>query len=324
LSACIDALERSDLPRDEWELIVVDDASTDETGRLAASSDKSLRTGDTPRGPAFARNAGARLAIGDILVFIDADVAVRPDSLRLLSQHLKTDPALVAVFGAYDDSPHSGSVVSCYRNLLHHYAHRERAGEVSTFWAGCGAVRANAFRVAGGFDEVRYGRPQIEDIELGYRLSHSGRILLDPAIQGKHYKAWQFLPMMRTDFTDRAVPWVRLLLERRGGPDSSSPSLGLRSMFATGAIGAAIAFLMIAFAGVGSRAYLLALAALVTALLVNSDLYRWFHQRGGMRLALLAIPLHFAYLLVSAVAVPVGAVLHFFHDETTSPLQRNA
>jgi Glycosyltransferases involved in cell wall biogenesis len=150
LGACIAAIQATDLPRNEWELIVVDDASTDETPRIAASADKVERTGDNPRGPAFARNLGAGLAIGDVLVFIDGDVAIHRESLRQLRDRLRDDAGLVAVFGSYDDTPAAMTVVSRYRNLLHHYAHWQNAGEVPTFWAGCGAVRAAAFREAGG------------------------------------------------------------------------------------------------------------------------------------------------------------------------------
>lgn len=324
LPACLDALSSSDLPRSEWELIVVDDASTDATPGIAASADKCARTGDNPRGPAYARNAGARLAAGEILVFVDADVAVHPDSLRLLDARLKADPGLVAVFGAYDETPDASSIVSRYRNLLHHYAHRQNAGEVPTFWAGCGAVRTRAFRDVGGFDEALYESPQIEDIELGYRLSRNGRILLDPTIQATHYKKWFFWPMMRTDFRDRAVPWVQLLLEQRREQRESAPSLGLKALIATAVAGSAVISSLIGLAGVGRPAYVLSLILLVVSLILNRDLYRWYYERGGMRLMLIAIPLHFMYLLLSAAAVPVGAALYLVSGERATPLRRNA
>jgi glycosyltransferase involved in cell wall biosynthesis len=324
LSTSLSAVNASDLPRSEWELIVVDDASTDETPGITASADKVMRTGDSPRGPAFARNAGARLASGDVLVFIDADVAVHRDSLRLLITRLRDDAGLVAVFGAYDETPDAKTLVSRYRNLLHHYAHRQNAGEVPTFWAGCGAVRAKAFRDAGGFDEILYKKPQIEDIELGYRLSRNGRILLDPTIQATHYKKWRLWPMLRTDFRDRAVPWVRLLFKQRREQSEGAPSLGLRAMIATAVAGSAAAFGLIGLAGFGRPAYLLSLALFVVSLFLNRDLYLWFYERGGFRLALPAIPLHFAYLLISAIAVPVGAALYFLSGDRATPLRHGA
>jgi glycosyltransferase involved in cell wall biosynthesis len=311
LSESITALEASDLPRKEWELIVVDDASTDETSRIATAADKTTRTGDTARGPAFARNAGAKVAIGEVLVFVDADVAVHTDTLRLLRKRLDDDRGLVAVFGAYDETPVATSLVSRYRNLLHHYAHRQNAGEVPTFWAGCGAVRGDAFRGAGGFDQELYKRPQIEDVELGYRLSRRGRILLDPTIQATHYKTWHFFPMMRTDFRDRAIPWVQLLLAQRHERKEGAPSLGPRAMIATAVAGLAIGSLALAVVWLGEPAYLLALGLFLLSVFLNRDFYVWLYHRGGSPLAFTAMPLHFVYLLLSAVAVPVGAALYF-------------
>jgi len=137
------------------------------------------------------------------------------------------DSGLVGVFGSYDDAPEARGLLSEYRNLLHRYVHLRGAGEAETFWAGCGAIRRDAFEAVGGFDTARFPRPQIEDIELGYRLrERGGRIRLDPSIQGTHLKRWSLWPMFRTDFRDRGVPWMRLLMERRGrtAPGASASS----------------------------------------------------------------------------------------------------
>ncbi len=92
--------------------------------------------------------------------------------------------------------------------------------EAATFWSGCGAIRRTVFQAAGGFDAVRYPRPCIEDIELGYRLRAAGhRILLNKHIQVKHLKRWTLRGMVKTDVFDRGVPWTQLILERRRLPN---------------------------------------------------------------------------------------------------------
>ncbi len=323
LGFCLDALAGNDLERDRWELIVVDDASTDSTPETINGADVVLSTGAVARGPAFARNRGADAARGDILVFIDSDVAVHSTVLRLFADRFDSDVGLVAVFGSYDDSPFEQSVVSRYRNLLHHHAHHQNAGEVPTFWAGCGAVRAGAFHDVGGFDEVRYRMPQIEDIELGYRLRGMGRILLDPAIQSKHYKKWLLWPMIKTDFRDRAVPWVRLLLETRQTEHSSAPSLGPGAIIGTAVAGIAAAGIVLGAIGMGRPAYVVGITMLLLSIYLNRRLYMWYRSIGGARLALPAIPLHFVYLVLSAVAVPVGAA-RFFFDQRRRPADSDA
>ena len=90
-------------------------------------------------------------------------------------------------------------MVSQYRNLLHHFVHQEGNPEASTFWAGCGAVRRAAFDAVAGYDEARFRRPSIEDIELGYRLRRAGyRIRLDRDLQCTHLKRWR-LPVVYLD-----------------------------------------------------------------------------------------------------------------------------
>src|SRR5687767_11523587 len=68
----------------ETELIVVDDGSTDQSVALAQAVGARVVRLAAPggHGPAVARNQGARLASGDFVFFVDADVALWPDALR--------------------------------------------------------------------------------------------------------------------------------------------------------------------------------------------------------------------------------------------------
>jgi len=84
-------------------------------------------------GPAAARNLGSRRAGGDVLVFIDADVEVHDDAFSRIRAAFDDDAGLDAVFGSYDDDPAAGSVVSDFRNLLHHHVHHQNAGAATTF-----------------------------------------------------------------------------------------------------------------------------------------------------------------------------------------------
>ena len=310
IRACLQALVGSDVDRRSWELIVVDDASTDSSEAVARElADTVISTGGKARGPAYARNRGAEAATGDILVFVDSDVVVHSDAVRRLRDRL-ADPSLAAVFGSYDDNPSDRSRISQYRNLLHHYVHHETAGKVPTFWAGCGAVRRSAFTAVNGFDEARYPRPQIEDIELGYRLSQAADILLDPEIQGTHFKRWTLGSMVRTDLLDRAIPWTRLLLGRGPASRTSTPSLGLRAVLGTAATGLAVASLAVAIV---TRSFLPAAFALVffaISIFLNAGFFIFLHRRGGLSLALAAVPLHFFYQMLSAIAVPIAFILH--------------
>ena len=204
-------------PRDEA-LVVFDGVPPPPPDWLLHSGARLLSTGRRS-GPAAARNLAAAQARGDILLFVDADVELHPDAVERIRVRFAADPELAAVFGSYDDRPAAYGVVSRFRNLLHHHTHHSHPGPATTFWAGCGAVRRDAFLALGGFDAAAYERPCIEDIEFGLRLSDAGgRILLDPAIQGTHHKRWTLASMVSTDIQQRAMPWSQLLLQRRQLP----------------------------------------------------------------------------------------------------------
>lgn len=248
-----------------------------------------------------ARNRGALRATGDVVVFVDADVEVHPEALGRIRRALAAAPELRAVFGSYDDSPAHRSVVSAFRNLLHHHVHHRSAGPAETFWTGLGAVRRDVFLAVGGFDEARYPHPSIEDIELGDRLRAAGHaVALDPAIQGTHLKVWTLRTMVHTDFTRRAVPWVSLQVRQRRL--SGTLNCGWRHRLSAAAtvlavVAAALALLPLVAAGV---------AALVG---LNAGFYALLLRRLGPAHAAAGVALHGLHHLVAVAAVPVGVVL---------------
>jgi hypothetical protein len=214
LPDCLAALRRSSF--DDWELWVVDDGSADASPAIAADAGAAVLATGGGRGPGAARNLAARRARGEYLFFLDADCELHAGTLAAAHARLLSSPGIEALFGSYDDAPAAPGFVSQYKNLLHHFVHQQGREAAATFWAGCGAVRRVTFLAAGGFDEVRWPRPAIEDIELGYRLRDRGaRILLAREVQVKHLKRWTFAALLRSDLCDRALPWARLLLERR-------------------------------------------------------------------------------------------------------------
>jgi len=253
-------------------------------------------------GPAAARNRGAGASDADVLVFVDSDVEVHADALARIERRLAAEPELAAIFGAYDDDPADPGLASRFRNLLHHHVHSGAAGEAETFWAGLGAIRREAFETAGGFDADRFPEPSVEDIELGMRLRRRGRrIVLDPAIRGRHLKAWTPLSMVRTDLWRRGVPWTRLLL--REGRGSTALNLGWRRRASAVSSVALVGGLL-------ARRPRLAAAALAANLVLDRDLYALLARRGGPRLLLAGVGLQQLHQLAAAASVPVALVLH--------------
>jgi GT2 family glycosyltransferase len=254
-------------------------------------------------GPAAARNLGANQARHPILLFVDADVELHHDVRARVCEHFSSDPSLTGLFGSYDDTPAAPGLVSHFRNLLHHYTHNNHPGPACTFWAGCGAVRRDRFLALGGFDAETYRQPCIEDIELGLRLHDAGeRILLDPAIQGKHHKCWTFGLMVRTDISQRAIPWSRLLLSRRRLPatlnlsSSARISAGL-SLLLPGALAVAASS-----SALQPWAQLMFAGCLGLFMQINRSFLGLLWRQGGLRLAATGTSLLILYLIYSSLS----------------------
>lgn len=226
----LSAVLASDLSRDDRELIVVDDASTDESAAVAGRyADTVVKLVGRPRGPAYARNRGLELARGAIVVSVDADVCVHSDALRRLAARLTADPTLGAVVGTYDPGARRRGLISSFRNLRQCFLQRRAAGDVDHYWPACGAIRRDVVDQVGPFDEWHYWRPQAEGAELGQRIRRRGfRIALDPSIQATHLKEWTLMSSIVTDLVNHGVPWMRLLIQGGTVVRTRAPSLSLR------------------------------------------------------------------------------------------------
>lgn len=268
-----------------------------------APPDEVIVIDESPRpGPAAARNLGADRADADVLVFVDSDVLPHRDAFRRIRAAFTAEPKLIAVFGSYDDSPPAPGAVSGFRNLLHHFVHQQSGGEATTFWAGLGAIRRDAFVRAGGFDAERYPEASIEDIELGMRLAGSGaRLRLDPGLQGTHLKRWTLAGMVRTDLHGRGVPWVALLAREAAAP--TGLNLGWRHRLSA----AASIALVSSLATRKPRQTALAAGALVA---LNARFYGLLLKRRGPVEATLGVGLHALHHLSGAAAVPLGLLEH--------------
>jgi hypothetical protein len=315
LDQTLSALRSSTLAPERWELVVVDDASSDETAAVAGRySDSVVRLSGKPHGPAYVRNRGFENSRGEVLVFIDADVAVHPETLSRFAELFARNEGLSAAFGSYDATPSSPGTVSQYRNLLHHHVHQSAGGEAETFWAGCGAIRRQVFAEVGHFDESRYPRPQIEDIELGRRVRRAGHtILLAPEIQGTHLKHWGFWEVVRTDFCSRGVPWMLLILREGRTAGSTALNLGGKGKLSTALMGVAVC-MVLASAIMGSLLPLAVATVSIGAVVVlNRGFYRLLYEQRGIGLAASGVPLHLMHYSVNIASAATGWVLHHLH-----------
>lgn len=303
---CLAALSRSEY--DDFEVLVIDDGSTEPVSPLVnAQGFKYLRI-EGPGGPARARNFGVSQVQGRYVVFVDADVCVHPDTLTKIAATFAADQSVDALIGSYDDAPAKPNFLSQYKNLFHHYVHQQSDGRINTFWTGCGAIKRDLFLSFGGFDEKRYRRPAIEDIEFGTWLSAAGhKIVLDRTIMVKHLKRWTVWNLLKTDVFDRGIPWTRLML--RAG--SVANTLNVKP---TQRLSVALAYLtpLGLLGALWWPTLWSGFAALVLAVtIINLDFYRFFMARSGVWFTLRVLPMHWLYFWYCGFSVACGTIQHF-------------
>jgi glycosyltransferase involved in cell wall biosynthesis len=297
------------------QIIVVDDCATDgSAARVRAHPTVELTRTPAQGGPGAARNLGATLATGSHLWFVDSDVIVADDAARVLCATLATTKA-AAVIGSYDDSPAAGNFLSQYKNLVHHYYHHRGKAQASTFWGGCGAVERALFLRLGGFDAKRYRYPSIEDIEFGYRIGDAGaRIVLEPRLQGKHLKEWRFVNLVHTEVFRRALPWTRLMLERKDVTNDLNVGFGERAR----AILALATMAAFAAWAVGFVPGWVPCALALAVVAANASFVAFFVRARGILFAVRALLFHQFYYAYSSAAFGWATITHYVRRGDTS------
>ncbi len=311
LQKCLESVAKTAYPF--YECIVVDDNSSKSPAEITGQFNVSLIELKTNRGPANARNTGARKASGDILFFVDSDISIYPDTVQKIVDVLDNNPQADALFGSYDAQPFDTSFISQYKNLFHHYIHQRSKEEALTFWAGCGAVRRHVFIMTGGFD-TKYNTPAIEDIDFGYKLHTRGhKILLQKHIQVKHLKHWSFLGLLKAEVFYRGIPWTRLLLRKKILPNDLNTS---RDQTASVFLIYLILFLLLLniIFPLPPAVWSVYPVLLATVLLLNRDFYRFFFKKRGFLFALRVFPMHMLYFFYSGLSFIAGIIYHLFMD----------
>lgn len=227
LRECLAACLQQEAPAKE--IIVVDDGSTDDTARIAENTPGVRCVRQTNRGPAAARNRGAREATGALLVFTDADCVPHGDWLKELAAAFT--PKTTAAGGTYGiANPQFRLARLVYEEIL--WRHERLEEEVDFLGSFNVAYRKEAFETVGGFDEC-FRHASGEDNDLAYRLRDAGASLrFVPGAIVDHYHPTRLLPYLRTQ--RRHGYWRVKLYFKHAGRVRGDQYAGLRELMAPG------------------------------------------------------------------------------------------
>ena len=300
IGKCLEAALAS--RHDNFEVIVVDDASQDNSVEIIAQYPCKLVRLAQHGGAALARNTGVRQGRGGILFFTDADCLLRDDTLALAVATLAAEGRDAIVGGSYTVAPYDRRFCSRFQSVFINFFETKRAPAADYIATHALAMDADIFRRYQGFVEDLM--PILEDVEFIHWLRRAGlRLVMNPALQVQHIFDYSLLRSLRNAFV-KTKYWTCYAIGNRDLlADSGTASLELKLNVAAWTLNG---LLLLGYLSSGAAGFLAPMPlVLAFNLYVNRGLLRAFLRADGLGFAVAAT---LYYLLLYPVAVTAGAL----------------
>ena len=208
-----------------FEVIVVDDCSTDDSVETIKRYPCRLIRLNKRSGAGAARNAGAENSTGEILFFTDADCLMQHDALALANKAVTEHPGAV-IGGTYTPLPFDTDFFSAFQSLFIHYS--ETKNKEPDYIAGHAMViDAGLFKASGGFRKKYLSIP--EDVEFSHQLRRTGlRLIMRPEIQAMHMFDFTLMKSLRNALRKSMELTRYSLMNRDLLADSGTASVELK------------------------------------------------------------------------------------------------
>jgi GT2 family glycosyltransferase len=298
IGKCLEALFASDY--DDFEVIVVDDGSDDDSAAVIGRYPCRLVTLGSHCGASKARNTGAGVAGGELLFFIDADCVVEKDTLCLVNRAARGKQQMVCG-GTYTKKAYDDTFFSTFQSAFIHYF-ETKSSEPDYIASHAMVIDRRTFEQSDGFPEDFL--PIIEDVEFSHRLKKTGiKLAMEPTILVSHIFDFTLIGSLRNAFRKSRYWTVYSLKNRDLFHDSGTASLELKTNVISLFLAAIFCLLSIVS---GTPAFLIPAATVfVLNLSVNRKLFAAFYSAKGLFFALCAA---FYYVLVYPAAVGTGSL----------------
>lgn len=306
---CLDAAFSSKY--ENFEVIVVDDCSTDNSVEIIKNFPCRLIALDKNSGASKARNAGAKEGSGEIFFFIDSDCVMQKDTLAAVNKaHPSPTPlpqgegtmGRVITGGTYTKIPYDDSFFSAFQSIFINYSETKKK-EPDYIATHAMVVDQELFRKFGGFSEDFL--PIIEDVEFSHRLRRSGvKLIMNPDILVRHIFNFTLKKSLRNAFR-KAMYWTIYSMANRDlFKDSGTASLELK----VNVVSCFISILLLCLFFLADNYFALIFAIIIQILnigIINRKLIKEFLDAKGL---LFAFASAFYYAVVYPFAVGAGAV----------------
>ncbi|MFY1671235.1 glycosyltransferase family 2 protein [Plantactinospora sp. WMMB334] len=298
LRACLAAVYAQRHP--VTEVIVVDDASTDDTREIAAGFPCRVLHTERNAGPAAARNRGIRASTGELLFFLDSDCAPEPEALGNALAILAAQPDVACVHGIYSLRPlYDDGPVEAYRLLHGHYWRLRNVGRVRTTLFAICLIRRAVFADVGGFDERLRAS---EDVELGDRMGDRYGIVLTDTVVCRHDDDSHLGRLLRKQF-GRSQLLVPVALAERG-------PAGIRANTPAGLLCAALVPATLPLGLAAPALLLVPLGLLLLFAVADPGLLRFVAGRRGPGFVVFFYVVHLLVQLTVVAGAVIGGLRH--------------
>ncbi len=299
---------------DSIEAIIVDDGSKNNPDYSLRKLEKQMKFSITIRrleknsGPAFARNFGVSKAYGQYILFLDADVLLKKDTLQKSFDFFKRKKgrAFTGIWSKTQKNKRWFPQFKALRDHAYWFIEREQNARYYLFSTRIAGIEKKLFENIGGFT-TSYTKPTVEDIELTYKIEKHAKISFEPNIVVYH-EFEDFFALSRKYFL-RSRDWIKLYIKRlRFDPVATSKHEAYKSVVS----GLLFIFLILYF--ISGETILIVITALLFVIFLIQE-YRFLQfllREKGLVFMLYAIPTALMLYLIINIGSCIGLVEYYF------------
>lgn len=306
LANCLKAVRRSYYKN--FEIIVVDDHSTDGSGDAARSYKCTVIEVANGKGANNARNIGAAQAKGDILMFVDADIVIERETMLEIVETLEEN-YLDAVVGIYTAKHRHESFVSQYKNLWVRYSYIKSPPAIDWLFGSISGIKRKSFEKLGGFNVELLAKHGHDDIELGKRAAQAElNIVLNMDIEVEHLKRYTIVSFIKNEF-HRSMGFAALAMQFK--ETTQSITKGFVNVYPEFVISTLFSFVVATIFILGLSGLLnkwWAIGAAVFYFILNIRFLNYLEQVRGLFAMIVMIPFLFLDHLVCFVGSVIGSI----------------
>jgi glycosyltransferase involved in cell wall biosynthesis len=306
LGRCLNSIKDSDYSN--FEVIIVNDASTDNSIDAAREYECKIIDLKENHGSNYARNRGANSAEGELLVFIDSDVILKENALTNIVRSMR-NKKIGAIVGIYGWEYRNENFISQYKNLWIRYSYIKSPPQIDWIFGAISCVRKEIFTKLEGFDYKLIARDGNDDIELGKRFSNLGyNIYLNPKVEVFHLKKFTFSSLLKNEFY-RSMGFANLASSL--GETATSLSKGFVNVYPSFIIGSiysmlfALSPLILLFM---EYPWWIFVIGLLIFIIINIRFLNFFEQVRGFFAMIVVIPILFSDQLTCFVGSVLGSI----------------